>query len=165
MRHVNGSTRNRSNGQQSRAAAPVAHIVEAPTVEVPRVSRQKSRLHGWGIFARERITKNRRIIAYTGEKISAAESLKRERRYIRTGNIWCFRLNRRWVIDAAVGGNNARFINHSCKPNCYTQIVDGIIWVRAGRTIEPGEELTYNYFTDGEGAIECRCRPGCKSVL
>jgi SET domain-containing protein len=137
----------------------------APALVLPAITRRRSKLHGWGIFAVEPITKNKRIIPYTGEKITHAESLRRERRYIRNGHIWCFRLNRRWVIDACVGGNHARFINHSCRPNCYTQIVGGTIWVRAARRIEPGEELTYNYYTDGEGMIQCRCRPGCQGLL
>jgi SET domain-containing protein len=136
-----------------------------PEPVLPRIVKRRSRLHGWGVFAAEAIPKYKRIVAYIGEKIPHAESLRRERRYIKKGHIWCFRLNTRWSIDAAVGGNDARFINHSCSPNCYTQIVDGIIWVRAGRTIAPGEELLYNYYTDGEGLIRCRCRPGCKSFL
>jgi uncharacterized protein len=131
----------------------------------PRIVKRRSKLHGWGVFALEGIPKNKRIIAYTGERISHRESLARERRYIRRGSIWCFKLNNRWVVDASVGGNDARFINHSCAPNCYTQIIDGTIWVRAARTIRTGEELTYNYYTDGEGLIQCRCRPGCKGLL
>ena len=113
-----------------------------------------------------RIPKNTRIIHYAGEKISNQESLKRERRYIRRGHIWCFKLTNRTVIDAGVGGNVARFINHSCQPNCYIDIKDGIIWIRAARTIRKGEELTYDYNTDGEGLIKCRCSPdarGCCS--
>jgi SET domain-containing protein len=129
------------------------------------IQKRRSKLHGWGVFATARIPKNKRVTFYAGEKISHKASLKRERRYIRKGHIWCFKLNRRWVIDAGVGGNVARFINHSCKPNCYTHIVGDTIWIRAARTIQPGEELTYNYHTDGEGLINCRCRPGCKSLL
>ena len=145
---------------------PTAGLVTMPEgVAVPRVQRRKSRLHGWGVFALERIPKNKRIIAYTGEKISHTESTRRERRYLKTGSIWCFLLNRRWVIDGHVGGNDARFINHSCEPNCYTQILDGYIWVRAARTIERGEELTYNYYTEGAGKIQCRCRPDCGSMI
>jgi len=143
-------------------------VIVAPDLtrlRLPRVRRRKSRVHGWGVFALERITKNSRILPYTGERITHAESLKRERHYLRDGNIWCFKLNSRWVVDAHVGGNDARFINHSCKPNCYTQIVDGIIWVRAARTIELGEELSYNYYTEGSGEIPCLCRPGCPSLL
>jgi hypothetical protein len=143
-------------------------VIVAPdftTLHLPRVRRRRSRVHGWGVFALERITKNTRIIPYTGERITHAQSLQRERRYLRDGNIWCFKLNRRWVVDGHVGGNDARFINHSCRPNCYTQIVDGIIWVRASRTIETGEELSYNYYTEGSGEIPCLCRPGCPSML
>jgi SET domain-containing protein len=91
--------------------------------------------------------------------------LKRERRYIKHGHIWCFTLTRRTVVDAAVGGNDARFINHSCRPNCYVDIRDGVIWIRASRTIRKGEELTYDYHTDGEGLIPCRCRKGCQRLL
>jgi SET domain-containing protein len=69
------------------------------------------------------------------------------------------------VIDAGVGGNVARFINHSCRPNCYIHIVGGVIWVRAARSIRRGEELTYHYNTDGEGLIKCRCHPGCQHLL
>jgi hypothetical protein len=134
-------------------------------VVFPKVKRRQSRLHGWGVFALEDIPKNKRIIAYTGEKISHQESSKRERRYLKDGSIWCFLLDRRWVIDGHVGGNDSRYINHSCRPNCYTQVIDGLIWVRAARSIAAGEELTYNYYTDGAGRIRCLCRPGCDTML
>jgi len=117
------------------------------------------------VFATERIPKNKRIIHYAGEKITHRESREREERYLKRGKIWCFRLNNRWVIDGAVGGNLARFVNHSCKPNCYAQVIDGVIWLRASKTIEPGEELTYDYKTDGAKSILCRCRPGCATRL
>jgi SET domain-containing protein len=117
------------------------------------------------VFARERINKNTRIVRYEGELIDHTESLKRETKYLKRGEIWCFTVNRRWVRDAHVGGNVARFINHACRPNCYSQIVGTDIWIRASRTIEPGEELTYDYYTDGEKTIQCRCRPGCRRKL
>src|ERR1700676_4398670 len=107
------------------------------------IERRRSPIHGWGGFAAERIHKNKHVIDYAGEKISNLESLKRERRYIRLGHIWCFKLTNRTVIDAGVGGNLARFINHSCRPNCYIDIKNGIIWIRAARSIRRGEELTY----------------------
>ena len=122
-------------------------------------------MHGWGVFACEPIAKNKRIVHYAGEKVSHRESLTREERYLRGGEIWCFKLNNRWVIDAGVGGNIARFINHSCAPNCYAHIVDGTIWIRAARTIAAGEELTYDYHTDGDATIACRCRPDCDARL
>jgi SET domain-containing protein len=129
------------------------------------IERRRSGIQGWGVFATQTISKNTRVTFYAGEKISNRESLKRERRYISKGHIWCFKLTSRTVIDAGVGGNIARFINHSCKPNCYVDIKDGIIWIRASKTIRKGTELTYNNNTDGEGLIKCRCRPGCKTLL
>jgi len=123
------------------------------------IEKRRSRIHGSGVYAIEPIAKNKRIIHYAGEKISNRESLKRELRYIRKGHIWCFKLTNRTVIDAGVGGNIARFINHSCRPNCYIDIKEGVIWIRAARSIRRGEELTYDYNTDGEGLIKCRCRP------
>jgi hypothetical protein len=129
------------------------------------IEKRRSKIHGWGVWATKAIPKNTRIIDYAGEKISNQESLRRERRYIRKGHVWCFKLTNRTVIDAAVGGNVARFINHSCRPNCYVHITGGVIWIRAARNIRRGEELTYNYHTDGEGLIECRCRPGCQGLI
>lgn len=117
------------------------------------------------MFATQPINKNKRIIHYSGEKIDNKESLKREARYIKQGHIWCFKLTNRTVIDGHVGGNISRFINHSCTPNCYVQIIDGVIWVRAAKNIRKGEELTYHYNTDGEGHIACQCRRGCKTIL
>jgi SET domain-containing protein len=134
-------------------------------VENGMIIRRRSNLQGWGIFAVRFIPKNKRIIEYAGEKITTSESRRREERYRTRGEIWCFKLDRRWVIDAAVGGNLARFINHSCRPNCYSQILGDTIWIRAARAIQPGEELTYNYYTNGDATIPCRCRPGCKTKL
>jgi uncharacterized protein len=131
----------------------------------PRIARRRSTLHGWGVFALDAINKNTRIVTYDGELIGHKESLTREAHYLKRGEIWCFTVNRRWVRDAHVGGNVARFINHACKPNCYSQIVGRDIWIRAARNIEPGEELTYDYFTDGEQIIQCRCRPNCTRKL
>ncbi len=129
------------------------------------IVRRRSRIHGWGVYATRTITKNTRIIDYAGEKISNQESLKRERRYIRNLHIWCFKLTNRTVIDAGVGGNVARYVNHSCEPNCYIDIKKGIIWIRAARAIQRGEELTYDYNTDGDGLIKCRCRKDCQRLL
>jgi len=129
------------------------------------IERRRSKIQGWGVYATTAISKNKRIINYAGEKISNQESLKREARYIKKGHIWCFKLTNRTVIDAGVGGNVARFINHACKPNCYVHIHDGIIWIRAARNIRKGEELTYHYNTDGEGLIKCRCSAGCQHLL
>ena len=129
------------------------------------IEKRRSKIHGWGVYATRTILKNTRIIDYAGEKISNQESLERERRYIRRGRLWCFKLTNRTVIDAGAGGNVARFINHACRPNCYVHIAGGVIWIRAARRIRTGEELTYNHYTDGEGLIKCTCRPGCQGLI
>ena len=67
--------------------------------------------------------------------------------------------------DAAFGGNIARYINHACRPNCYVDIVGRTIWIRASRRIRTGEELTYDYNTDGAAKIPCRCRKGCRKII
>jgi uncharacterized protein len=127
----------------------------------PRIGRKPSKVHGSGVFALEPIHKNTRIVDYAGELIRNRDSEAREERYLAEGCIWVFRINRIWSRDAAVGGNIARFINHACRPNCWIEIVGRTIWIRASRTIRAGEELTYDYATDGEQSIVCRCRPGC----
>jgi SET domain-containing protein len=133
----------------------------------PKIVRRRSKLHGWGVFAAEPINKNKIIIDYAGELISNKESDPREDKYLNQGCIWVFRVNSRWARDANVGGNIARFINHSCTPNCYSAIEPKTrtIWIRAGKHIEPGDELTYDYNTEGDKTIPCRCRPGCKTFL
>ena len=134
---------------------------------LPKTTRRRSKLHGWGVFASESINKNTFVIEYTGELISNNVSDAREDTYLNEGCIWVFRVNRAWSRDAHVGGNNARFINHSCAPNCYSW-VDGKqkrIWIRAAKHIGAGDELTYDYNTEGDKIIPCRCTPGCKTKL
>ncbi|HUQ87256.1 MAG TPA: SET domain-containing protein-lysine N-methyltransferase [Vicinamibacterales bacterium] len=134
---------------------------------LPNIERKKSQLHGFGVFALETINKNKRIVDYAGELISNKQSESREDRYLSKGCIWVFRVNRNWSRDAAVGGNIARFINHSCRPNCWIEVdaKTKTIWVRAAKQIRKGQELTYDYNTEGDKVIPCRCRPGCKTKL
>jgi SET domain-containing protein len=132
---------------------------------LPRIVRRRSKLHGFGVFAAEPIAKNTRIIDYAGQLVRNSESGAREAQYLRDGCIWVFRINRYWSRDAAVGGNIARFINHACRPNCWFQVVEKTIWIRASRLIRSGEELTYDYATIGDHTIQCRCRPGCPTRL
>jgi len=131
----------------------------------PHIVRKRSDVHGVGVFARERISKNTRIVDYAGELVRNRDTGPREKRYQARGCIWIFRVNRLWSRDAAVGGNIARFINHSCRPNCWVEIAGTTIWIRASRTIDAGEELTYDYSTDGEPTIACRCRAGCTRLI
>jgi len=133
---------------------------------LPKIARRRSEVHGYGVFAVEAIERNTRIIDYAGELIrNDADCEAREERYLADGCIWVFRVNRAWSRDAAVGGNIARFINHSCTPNCHFEVVDKTIWIRAARVIRRGEELTYDYSIIGSRTIPCRCRPGCPNKI
>jgi SET domain-containing protein len=134
---------------------------------LPRITRRRSKLHGFGVFAGESINKTTRIIDYAGELVLNKKSAAREVRYLKDGCIWVFRVNRRWSRDAAVGGNIARFINHSCTPNCWIEVdaKSKTIWVRAAKQIRKGQELVYDYNTEGDKVIPCKCRPGCKTKL
>src|SRR5258708_7377627 len=95
------------------------HSLHSVVILVRMIVKRRSKIHRWGVYATETIPKNTRIVRYAGEKISHQESMKRERRYIQQGHIWCFKLTNRTVIDAGVGGNVARSINHSLRPNSY----------------------------------------------
>ncbi|HET9833885.1 MAG TPA: SET domain-containing protein-lysine N-methyltransferase [Vicinamibacterales bacterium] len=133
---------------------------------LPKIVRQRSSVHGFGVFAAQPIAKHTRVIDYDGELIRNDEECEaREERYLQDGCIWVFRVNRAWSRDANVGGNIARFINHSCAPNCYFEVVDKTIWICAARAIKRGEELTYDYKIIGERTIPCRCRPGCPNKI
>lgn len=133
----------------------------------PKLVRRRSAIAGFGVYALQKIRRDRRIIHYAGQLIGHEESDRREKRHLKAGRIWCFTVNRHWVRDASVRGkgNLARFINHACEPNCWTVVVGRTIWIRAARAIKKGEELTYDYSTGGAAKIRCRCRPGCRRVL
>ena len=111
------------------------------------------------------IKEDTRIVEYKGELVSQEEAWRREQRYLPRQRIWLFTINTRWARDAAVGGNVARYINHSCNPNCYVEIFGHHIWIIASRDIRKGEELVYDYNTDGVAGIPCRCRPGCRKII
>ena len=131
----------------------------------PRLVRRRSAIAGWGVYADQPIDRDTRIVEYKGELVSQAEGRRRESRYLPRNRIWIFDVNRRWVRDAAIGGNIARYINHACRPNCYVDIEGHTIWIRASRRIRAGEELTYDYNTGGTAQIRCRCRARCNHIL
>ena len=133
--------------------------------DLPRLVRRRSAISGWGVYAAQPIQKDTRIVEYKGELVSQAEGWRRERRYLPRQRIWIFNIDERWARDAAVGGNLARYINHACHPNCYVEIVGKAIWIVASRRIGKGEELTYDYNTEGLAGIPCRCRPTCRRIL
>ena len=133
--------------------------------DLPLIVRRRSPVSGWGVYAAQPIKKKTRIVEYKGQLISQAEASRRERRYLPRHRIWLFTVNTRWSRDAAYGGNIARYINHACRPNCYVEIDGHHIWVIAARDIRKGEELNYDYNTDGTAGIPCRCRPRCRHVI
>ncbi|HZF16628.1 MAG TPA: SET domain-containing protein-lysine N-methyltransferase [Steroidobacteraceae bacterium] len=113
---------------------------------IPLVEVRDSAIHGRGVFALRRIEKGARVIEYVGERISHEEADRRyEDRPESDNHTFLFIVDKRTVIDAGVGGNEARYINHACDPNCETVIEQRRIFIEALRDIEPGEELNYDY--------------------
>ena len=127
--------------------------------------RRRSAISGWGVYAAQPIEEDTFIVEYKGQLVPQAEAWRREQRYLPRQRIWLFNINTRWARDAAFGGNIARYINHACHPNCYVDVIGQHIWIRASRDIRKGEELTYDYNTDGVAGIRCRCRPSCRRTI
>jgi uncharacterized protein len=112
----------------------------------PLIEVRASPLHGMGVFAARRIRKGTRIIEYIGERVSHAEADRRyEDKDAGDAHTFLFIVDARTVIDAGVGGNEARFVNHGCQPNCESVIENRRVYIEAVRAIAPGEELTYDY--------------------
>ena len=113
---------------------------------------RKSKIHGSGVFALKSIPKNTDIIEYIGEKITKKEgdlrSDRRIKRYLNseeTGSVYIFELNKKYDIDGSPLYNKARYINHSCEPNCEVKISNNQIWISSIKKIKKGEELSYDY--------------------
>lgn len=128
-----------------------------------RVIVRSSPIHAAGVFALERIPSGTRVIEYTGERMphEAADELYKHRPYTYLFGFG----DGSHVID---GYGIAMYVNHSCDPNCETEEDDhGHVWIDAMRDIEPGEELTYDYFLyDGEGDAPCTCRAkNCRGTM
>ncbi len=131
------------------------------------IYKKKSTIHGFGIFAKTKIPQGTRIIEYIGEKITKAEAERRgpklveyAKKHKQAGAVYIFVLNKKYDIDGHVEYNTAKYINHSCEPNCEVDIIRGHIWVIALRDIEKEEELFYNYGYDLDTYEEhpCFCR-------
>jgi uncharacterized protein len=107
---------------------------------------RRSRVHGRGVFALKPIPKGTRVIEYLGDRISHAQADRRYEDHDENDNhTFLFSVDRRLVIDAGAGGNDARFINHSCDPNCESVIERRRVFIDAIRDIPAGEELSYDY--------------------
>jgi SET domain-containing protein len=115
-----------------------------------------SRIHGQGVFAVQAISQGTRILPYLGEKIAPQEATRR----IAQGNTFIFFLDAHHDIDGQTPKNRARYINHSCAPNCVSDILEGQIWIVALRDIQAGEELSYDYGYELEGYEQRPCHCG-----
>jgi hypothetical protein len=150
--------------------APKKSLPAVPAFEIRR-----SRIQGRGGFATRRIKRGERIGEYIGERISQGEA---DRRYdddsMARHHTFLFSVTARTVIDAAVGGNDTRFINHSCAPNCDAVIERGRVFIDARKPIFEGDELFYDYSyerekdagPDAESQYPCRCgAPKCRGTI
>jgi SET domain-containing protein len=134
-----------------------------------------STIHGRGVFALRSIKKGERIVEYTGERVSHLEADRRyEDRPDSDNHTFLFVVDRLTVIDAGVGGNDARYINHACDPNCETLIDERRVFIEALRDIEPDEELNYDYqierddddSPDVDTIWACRCgADACRGTM
>ena len=118
---------------------------------------KQSPIHGRGGFAKCDITKGAIVLEYKGELIDKQESARR----CEQNNVYIFGLNERHDLDGNVDWNPARFVNHSCSPNCEAVLEDDRIWLVASSDIRAGEELTFNYGFDLQNYREYPC--GCGS--
>ena len=105
-----------------------------------------SQVHGYGVFALRRIRKGTTVIEYLGDRITHDEA---DERYAdkdaNDNHTFLFTVDVKTVIDAGRNGNDARYINHSCDPNCQSTTLKKRIYIESVRTIQPGEELNYDY--------------------
>ena len=134
-----------------------------------------SPIHGRGVFAARTIRKGETIIEYRGRRTTWEEASEADGDDGDPYHTFLFSLDDGRVIDAAVRGNAARYINHSCAPNCETYEDDrGRVFIEARRTIRAGEELSYDYHLEVDGkvgprlkrAYACRCgAPRCRGTM
>lgn len=140
-----------------------------------RIQVRRSGVHGKGVFALRPIAAGELIIEYRGEVISWPEALRRHPHDPADPNhTFYFHVDEAHVIDAKVGGNAARWINHACEPNCEADDDDGRVFIKALRDLHPGEELFYDYglviderhTAKLKREYECRCgSPQCRRTM
>lgn len=126
------------------------------TRSVARFAVLDSGIHGRGAFAMRVVGSGETIVEYTGELIPKSESAKR----CAAGNHFIFAIDDQWDLDGDHPDNPARFLNHSCSPNCEAVLRGGKVWILAMRDLRPGEELTFDYGYDIEDYRNHPCRCG-----
>jgi SET domain-containing protein len=132
-----------------------AHPYIDPAHACFRLRLARSRIHRWGVYTAEFIPAGKKVIEYTGERISRRET---KRRADLAELTYLFTLDPYWTIDGSVGGSGAEYINHSCDPNLVARILKGHILYMSRRNIRRGEELTVDYHFDKKvEKVICRC--------
>ncbi|MEM9398787.1 MAG: SET domain-containing protein-lysine N-methyltransferase [Verrucomicrobiota bacterium] len=132
---------------------------------------QDSGIHGSGLFATRDIEADEEIVEYLGEKITKAESYKRAVAQLERaekgneGAVYIFDLNKKYDIDGNFKWNPARFINHSCEPNCDAYNIKGRIYIYSTKRIKKGGELLYNYGYDIEHYKDHPCLCGSSNCV
>ncbi|UUX95916.1 SET domain-containing protein [Aquabacterium sp. J223] len=134
------------NGRTGGKADAGAKKAPAARAGGRRIQVRRSGVHGKGVFALQPIRRGELVIEYTGEVISWPEALRRHPHDpSQPDHTFYFHIDDDRVIDGAVHGNAAKWINHACAPNCEADEVDGRVFIKALRDLKPGEELFYDY--------------------
>jgi SET domain-containing protein len=156
-------------------SVPFPSIPEKPLRQPRYLKVQRSPLAGLGVFTSRPVKKGTLLLEYLGERISHEEA--GERYYAATepdAFVLLFTVNRKVVIDGGVGGRAARYVNHSCQPNCEADEIGGRIFITSIRDIAAGEELTYDYNMEAPSPLPrdwrrryaCRCgTPRCRKTI
>ncbi|MFT7775694.1 SET domain-containing protein [Roseateles sp.] len=147
------------------------------TAKTPRrkIEVRESGVHGRGVYAVAPIAAGAEVIEYTGERITWEQAVERHPHDPSQPNhTFYFHIDGGLVIDALYGGNDARWINHACEPNCEADEVDGRVFIKALRDLRPGEELFYDYglvleerhTAKVKKQFACWCgAPGCRGTM
>jgi len=150
-------------------------MVDANQDPASLIEVRRSPVHGMGVFALKPIPKGTRLIEYVGERVSHKEADSRyEEKDANDAHTFLFIVDSRTVIDAGVDGNDARFFNHACNPNCESVIEAKRVYIETIREVAPGEELTYDYQIQREQGdpdnidevFACHCgAPACRGTM
>jgi SET domain-containing protein len=128
------------------SALPIPPTQQASSSDQRRIQTRRSGVHGKGVFALQDLSEGETLIEYVGEVIDWPEALERHPHDPEQPNhTFYFHLESGLVIDANVGGNSSRWINHSCAPNCLADEDDGRVFIKALRNIAAADELFYDY--------------------
>jgi uncharacterized protein len=143
------------------SVSPVSFDSHERAARATNVDFHTSPIHGTGGFARIHFPSGSHVIEYVGDPITKQESVARCQR----SNEYIFAIDDQHDLDGNVDWNPARFLNHSCEPNCEAQLIERRIWLVAVRDVRAGEELTFNYSYDLSDYREHPCRCGAKACV